>query len=356
MVVDRDSNSPLPGATVWVRGTGGPISTWEATTDDQGRYTIVPPSEATRWFDVLIAPPAGYVPAPVATTANPHSPPFTVRLQRAESIGGIVRDARGRPIEGARVLPMFYRFTAVWPEIEASPNSGRAFATTDSQGRWRAEALPVGTPPDATLRIRVTHPDHATVESPVTAWAARASSVVQVMRPGASVSGTVLSPFGRPVREAAVAIAASPWDGTALRLMTDQDGRFSSRRCLDPKSPGLVLLVQAWGLAWAVHHVAMAPEIPEQVIRLSRRRPLEGRVSDAQGRPVEGAVVTSSREVFGGLLGWEAKTDAYGRFIWYDAPTTGKVYLDVFKRAFPPTSRAIVRPEADVVTITLPDR
>ena len=187
-----------------------------------------------------------------------------------------------------------------------------------------------------------------------TARAARASSVVQVMRPGTSISGTVLSPFGRPVPEATVAIAASPWDGTALRLTTDQAGRFRSRRCLDPKSPGLVLVVQASGLAWAVHHVAVAPEIPQQVIRLSRRRPLEGRVCDDQGRPVEGAIVTSSREVFGGLLGWEAKTDANGRFIWYDAPTTGKVYLDVFKPAFPPTSQAIARPEADVVTITLP--
>jgi hypothetical protein len=100
----------------------------------------------------------------------------------------------------------------------------------------------------------------------------------------------------------------------------------------------------------------MAPEIPQQVIQLSRRRPLEGRVSDAQGRPVEGALITSSREILGGLLGWETKTDAIGRFIWYDAPTTGKVYLDVLKPAFLPTSRGIARPEADVVTITLPHR
>lgn len=77
---------------------------------------------------------------------------------------------------------------------------------------------------------------------------------------------------------------------------------------------------------------------------------------DAQGRPVEGALVTSSQQVLGGLLGWEAETDANGRFIWNDAPTTGKIYLDVFKPAFLPTSRGITRPEADVVTITLPHR
>jgi hypothetical protein len=352
MVVDRDSNLAVLGATVWVRGTGGPILTWEGTTDEEGRYTIVPQSDATRWFDVLIATP-GYAPHSLATAINPNSPSYTVRLQRAASIGGVVRDERERPIHGARVLPMRGRFAAIWPEIAASPNSGRAWAATDSEGRWRAMALPVGTAPGETLHIRVTHPDHVTVESQATAREARAFSVVQVMRPGVSISGTVLSPFGRPVREAAVAIAASPWDGTALRLTTDQAGRFRSSRCLDPKSPGAVVLVYAFGLAWAVHHVALAPEIPEQVIRLSRRRPLEGRVNDAQGQPVEGAVVTSSREVFGGLLGWEATTDANGHFIWYDAPTTGKLYLDVFKRAFQSTGCAIARPSADLVTITL---
>ena len=77
---------------------------------------------------------------------------------------------------------------------------------------------------------------------------------------------------------------------------------------------------------------------------------------DAQGRPVGGALVTSSRQAFGGLLGWEAKSDANGRFISYDAPTTGKVYLDVFKPDFLPTSRGITRPVAEVVTITLPHR
>jgi hypothetical protein len=156
------------------------------------------------------------------------------------------------------------------------------------------------------------------------------------------------------VPEATVAVAASPWDGTALRLTTDRAGRFRSHHCLDPKSPGSALVVQASGLAWAVHHVAVAPEIPHQVIWLSRRRPLEGRVIDAQDRPVEGAIVTSSREVFGGLLGWESKTGADGCFIRYDAPTSGKVYVDVFKPAFTPTSRTIARPEADLVTISLP--
>ena len=50
----------------------------------------------------------------------------------------------------------------------------------------------------------------------------------------------------------------------ALAAGTDKDGRFRSSSCIDPGRPGLVLLVQASGLAWAVHHVAVTPEITPQ--------------------------------------------------------------------------------------------
>ncbi len=349
-VIAQDDGSPLAGATVFVRGRGGRTATWEGVTDDQGRYTIIPPSEATGWFDIVVAP-VGYEVGYVSTVGTPA--PIVVKLKRAEAIGGIVRDERGRPIAGARVFPMVYAFAEIWPEIEASPNSGWAIAMTDAQGRWRSESLPVGTRPDARIRVQVTRPGHIAIVSHTTAREARDAASVQVMRPGVSISGTVLSPFGRPVAGATVTIATPPRDGTILRLATDRDGRFRSSRCLDPDSAGLVLVVQAPGLAWSVHHVAATAEIPPQVIRLNGRRPLEGRVADAQGRPVAGALVTTSRDVFRGLLGWETQTDANGRFVWYDAPTTGKVYLDVSTPTFPWSSRTIARPEAGEVTIIL---
>ena len=121
-----------------------------------------------------------------------------------------------------------------------------------------------------------------------------------------------------------------------------------------PEWGTLVLLVQASGLAWAVHEVAVTPETPPQVIRLTRRRQLESRVVDAQGRPVAGVVVASDREFLGGLLGWEAATDKAGRFVWYDAPTTGEVYLKVFEPSHQLANQTIARPQAGEVTITLP--
>ena len=105
VVVDRDSNSPLPGATVWVRGKGGPIYTWEGTTDDQGRYTIVPPSEATRWFDVLIAPPPATCrplsPRPPTPTRRPLPSDSSGRNPSAGS-SGTNEDGRSRGLGSCR--------------------------------------------------------------------------------------------------------------------------------------------------------------------------------------------------------------------------------------------------------------
>jgi Carboxypeptidase regulatory-like domain len=349
-VVDAASLSPLPGAVVWVRGKGGRTHTWEGMTDDQGRYVIVPPNEVTRQFDILVAC-AGYVPDHLSVMSG--IPEFRLSLQRAVAIEGVVRDELGRPVEGARVFPKTSRGARVWPEIYASPNSERAIATTDEHGRWRSDALAAGEPAQGPLWVLVTHPDHVGRIFRTTARDASLSASFEVMKAGLSISGTILSPFGRPVQGATVLVAAPAWDGTIFRLTTDKEGRFRSGRCIDPAWHGLTMVVQASGLAWLVRQVAVTPEIPPQVIRLTGRRPLEGRVVDAKGQPVAGALVSNNREALGGLIEWQAETDANGRFVWYDAPIAGKFYLDVFKPTFPPASEMVDRPEDSEVTITV---
>jgi hypothetical protein len=115
--------------------------------------------------------------------------------------------------------------------------------------------LPAATRPESPFRVLVTHSDHVTATLLTTVRGATKFSSVQVMKSGVSVIGKVLSRFGRPVCGATVVVARAPWDGTFLRLTTDNDGRFRSGRIVDPNRPGLVLLVQAPGLAWVVHHV-----------------------------------------------------------------------------------------------------
>ena len=105
------------------------------------------PGPTTTGLDIVVAH-RGYVTGYVARLATGGPlPNYVVALEESETIGGTVRDEEGHPIEGARVLPTPSEFNLIWPEIYASPNSSLAIATTDAQGRWRADALPADTRP-----------------------------------------------------------------------------------------------------------------------------------------------------------------------------------------------------------------
>ena len=84
-VVAEVDESPLPGATLFIRGKGGRTYTWEGATDERGRYTIVPPSEATWSFEVVIAA-VGYQRGYVGTVC--HRRPSSSRSSgRRRSVG-----------------------------------------------------------------------------------------------------------------------------------------------------------------------------------------------------------------------------------------------------------------------------
>jgi hypothetical protein len=350
-VVDQSTGRGLADAAVWVRARRGRVHTWEGRTDSEGRYLVKAPGEATRSFDIFVAA-AGFAPASVVTSAG-GVPKYAVPLRRAETIGGVVRDDAGRPIAAARVLATPFPALVYWQEILASSKSGLAIATTDENGRWKSESLPVGTDADARVNVIVMHPDYLTAGFPTTAKDARAHSSVQVLKAGLAVFGTVVSPFERPVRGATITILIPRSSGMFVQLTTDEDGRFRSGRFLDRAGAGFELMVGATGLATTFHYVETKAASAPQVIKLTRRRPLAGRVVDAQGKPVAGAVVACREAVSYGPLGWETETDVNGRFEWRDAPTSGSVFLRAFKPGFRNAGRSTIRPETSGVAITL---
>jgi hypothetical protein len=191
------------------------------------------------------------------------------------------------------------------------------------------------------------------VEPSITASDARAQTSIQVMKTGRSVSGSVFSPTGRPVAGATVVALHRYGNGRFAMVVTDAAGRFRTGRFIDPEWDELALTVQADGFASAMRKLIITPEIPAQLIRLTSRRPLHGRVIDAQDHPIAGAAVTPTRQYGNGKLDWEGETDVDGRFVWFEAPTAGTIDLDVRKPGF----RQIVGRRLDAgsreVTLTL---
>ena len=142
-VVDRETKQPLPAVKlkVWINGK---VESEQAT-DETGRIVIRLPSEEPESLSVA-ANRDGFTPINVylrhrfaKETEIPRS--YTLAMDRGTSIGGVVRDEEGRPIEGVSVSLL----------ANNPDDSGREvfdfrsmMARTDRQGRWHVDLIPAG--------------------------------------------------------------------------------------------------------------------------------------------------------------------------------------------------------------------
>jgi hypothetical protein len=334
-VVSEADRAPLPGAVVWVQVHGSQSRVSQGKTDDEGRYTIALTGGATALLQVVVVHP-GFAPIELRWAGQEPIPEtYTVALERGVPIGGTVRDEQGRPVAGARV---HLQIGAIPPrggsERYPGPDSEVAAAVTDEEGRWRSEALPASAGAGGRLELVTTHPDHVGLKQTVTAGDLRALAVAGVMKAGRSLSGTVRGPTGRPVAGATVVIQSRSDRTHIQRVQSDRDGQFRTGPFINPSWSEFTMVVRAEGFALAMQLLLVPEEVPSQDIRLSTRKPLHGRVVDAQGRPIPGAIVKAATEFGFAGLDWGAETDADGRFVWFEAPATGGYMLDVLKPPF----------------------
>lgn len=126
-VVDAQSGKGIPGATASVLESG---DTARATSDGT---IVLGPLEPGLWTVTAAHP--EYLPAErhlVRVMAGKESNEGKVRLERGAELSGVVRDGRGRGLEGAMV------------EVAEEGESERRSATTDSGGKFRITGLRPG--------------------------------------------------------------------------------------------------------------------------------------------------------------------------------------------------------------------
>jgi protocatechuate 3,4-dioxygenase beta subunit len=324
--VTRDSDgAPVPGMTVSASfiGPRNVSSTPDpATTDADGRYTLtgVLPGEA-----MVVASGEGYVTKGLDQVSREGYNPLVVTLVDAETtavdvvvtagarIDGTVLDADGAPVRGAVV-----QVRASIPEGAAS---GRPLpVASGADGRFTLE----GALPGRACTLEAEAPGFVTARAgPFTPLAGTTTTVEVRFDATRFIDVTVLDDAaGTPVAGARITPTqggGSP--GGVATFGTASDGRAR----VGPLSGVQPVGVEAVGYVGVSQMVTGSETL---VVRLKAGRPLEGRVTFADGAPAPGVSVRA-QGTFGS--GASQSTDANGMFRLQSVPS-GPVVLDARTR------------------------
>jgi beta-lactamase regulating signal transducer with metallopeptidase domain/protocatechuate 3,4-dioxygenase beta subunit len=326
--VSAATNEPIEGVAVeyWVR-LGEKLQEATVTTGEDGTVVIEWPSEATVHVLGLTASMPNRVPIHMRwdDTRHPVELPLVkeLRLETGTTIGGIVQDEAGHPVEGVTV-----DVHAPATEYEG----GNYIFTlgshkTDAQGRWRLDVAPK----DLTgVWGRTNHPHYRSSD----VVASRKLDSVVVIKKGLSVSGRVLDGSGRPVKWARAIIGHDTWGTAPPTTTTNEQGEFTLENCTAGPS---IITVQAEGFAPRIQDVRIEERTAPVDFRLTEPGSLlRVRVVDVQGKPVAGAGIFADTWRGHRSIHFRAETGLDGRFEWRSAPKDVVLY-DLLKEDYMPT-------------------
>ena len=177
--------------------------------------------------------------------------------------------------------------------------------------------------------------------------------VVDVTMKAAGISGRVLNTEGKPVASAIVSAkttAAADGHGRGgMQDQTESDGTFLIEG-LDPGTYGLTVAASGYRTADVpLVTVANDSDVPAVEVRLEAGRMVRGRVLDANGTGIAGAVVIAapSGTLAAGPGVLPATTDVNGTFL-VTAPADGAIDLTAVATGFPPARAISVQPQEGV--------
>jgi hypothetical protein len=279
-VVAAEGGEPIPGAalSITLAMYGKPESVRRETreADGQGRCRL--PMSGQSWdFVSISARQDGHIPARLHWGDGQRSADLpascTFRLRPGTTIGGVVRDERGRPVAAARVYPnLRVRRRGDGPE-EIALDEGEDFAETDDHGRWRCTKIPAELGEGDYLMFRLVHPDYVSdmemqYSRTLPIEELRAGTGAFVLRDGIPLEGRVVDSKGRPVPGASVALGLGDRAPSAgnIRTKADAEGRFRFAHVEPGRSR---LFVEADGFAPGHPSVAVGPGGEPPEVRLA---------------------------------------------------------------------------------------
>jgi protocatechuate 3,4-dioxygenase beta subunit/5-hydroxyisourate hydrolase-like protein (transthyretin family) len=317
--ISAATNEPIEGVTIeyWVR-SGEKIQEATIVTGEDGTATIEWAAGATVNTLWLTTRAPKLVPVHVLWDDQRHPMNLPARkelhFEPGATIGGIVQDEAGHPIEGATV-------NVHGPPTETDrPNSVFSLGTltTSAEGRWRLDVAPKDL---AELWANVTHPHYFNDGMRVS----RDLNSVVVLKKGLTVTGRVVDAAGRPVRGARALIGHNLLGSAGPpRARTIERGEFTLENC---KAGPSIITVEAGGFSPQIQDVRVGePTVPVEFQQVEPGSVLRVRVVDIQGEPIAAVRVTVKMWHGHRSIQFRAETDQDGRFEWRSAPKDAVIY------------------------------
>ena len=347
-VIDKATQEPISNAELSIRIMRARS---EDKTDGEGKCRIALGAEAPDYVRVEVNK-EGFVPIRLTWRKGPGQPEvpdqYMLALERGTSIGGIIHDEQGKPIEGVSVYLLVpgdekVERVAIWDHVER----------TNADGRWRCDIVPSKLDD---IWIRLAHRDYISDEmygktSKPPMESLRAMTGVMVMEKRLTISGRVFDANDRPIEGASVVQGSDRFNFNYPSTQTDGRGYFEFQNI----RPGeMVLTVQAKGYSPDLIQFTAYSEMEPLEFSLEPGRTIRGRIVDMADHPVAGALIMADTWRGYRSLEWHTHTDAEGRFQWNEAPVD-EVFIDISKEGYMSVRQYNMSPSEQEYEITLPD-
>ncbi len=351
-VLDEAGRS-IPHAKLFFGGMPAPLESEErmedagmgkAEADENGRFVMSFPVKKLAdirclffWIDTPgYAPYNGFWDRP---EADPIPSEFSVKLEKGTTVGGLIQNADGKPVAGAKVtvyIPWENRCRG-----ETNSNVHSHEIETDENGRWKYESYPVPSLGKEEPRhlFRINHDDYMTTEiypqySDYLPDAEGLFTKVSVLEDGIPVKGRVTDENGKPVVDALVVGEYRSTMETA-RLKTNENGEFLIRNWPEHKDhrgkDSSYLAVRKPGYKTALESFDISRNAPPVVDFTLKPigKSIKIRIIDKDGKPVPGFMIgieqwKKSRlialDMLTGKENQFARTDQNGQWTWIEAP------------------------------------
>lgn len=246
---------------------------------------------------------------------------YTFRLEKGTVIGSVVKNESGEPIAGVKVQVALVQPEAMM-HIDPRKNqrsfadawlaTGKDAKTTDAQGRWTLDNVPGGD--DFGVRLMLSHPDYVgeytwdgrmQKEQNISTRSLRERDATIVMHRGISVTGFVIDPDGKKIKDAIVMWGDDPYlnaQWASQQTRTDANGHYRF-----PPLPVGPITVTAIAKGWAPTQKTLniTPENSSASFQLRPGKTTRIRFVDEAGAAIP--------EVYVAIVRWRSGNTLYNR-------------------------------------------